>query len=121
MPRYEYAEAEQQRVHRQAIFSSIGQKLLFSLICLLVACGVKFAFQDMKLLLDHFMNVGAAVFSIVETICFLLFTEWIVGALFAVCAIIQGAGQHVYVAARWLACTLDAEGCVCSSSRNGCC
>lgn len=39
--------AEQQRVHRQAIFSSIGQKLFVSLICLLVACGVKFVFQDM--------------------------------------------------------------------------
>lgn len=87
VPRYEYAEAEQQRVHRQAIFSSIGQKLLFSLICLLVACGVKFAFQDMKLLLDHFMNVGTAVFSIVETICFLLFTEWISHALSARCSL----------------------------------
>lgn len=88
VPRYEYAEAEQQRLHRQAIFSSIGQKLFFSLICLLVACGVKFAFQDMKLFLDHFMNVGTTIFSILETICFLLFTEWISHALSARCSLV---------------------------------
>ncbi len=87
VPRYEYEEMEQQRGHRQAIFSGIGQKLFFSFICLLAACGVKFAFQDMKHVLDHFMNVGTAVFSIAETILFLLFTEWISNVLAAHCPV----------------------------------
>lgn len=112
VPRYEYEEMEQQRGHRQAIFSGIGQKLFFSFICLLAACGVKFAFQDMKHVLDHFMNVGTAVFSIAETILFLLFTEWISNVLAAHCPVFVPLSKALGSMYTLLRDILHAESCI---------
>jgi 8-oxo-dGTP pyrophosphatase MutT (NUDIX family) len=81
IPRYEYAVVEQQKEQKRLIFSGIGRKFLLCFLCLLVASAVELVFMAIQTVLDDYMRVNTVWFTIVETLLFLLVTEWVSHAL----------------------------------------
>lgn len=78
--RYEYNIKSQRRKYKSKMMSSIGLKLLFTIICFLIACGLEFGIQTFQ---NYFDTLGTWNY-IIETLAFLgiaEFVTWILSKL----------------------------------------
>lgn len=75
IPRYEYQEVEQRGEQRREIRKGIGHKTMFTVLCFLVACVVELLMQGAQNMLDDYVDINDTVYSVVETLLFLVLTE----------------------------------------------
>lgn len=75
IPRYEYREIEQRGEQRRGIRRGIRHKLMFTVLCFLVACVVELLMQEAQNVLDDYVDISDTVYSVVETLLFLFLTE----------------------------------------------
>lgn len=69
--RYEHEVGKQQKLQKQSIMIAIMKKLFYAFLCIVIACGVEFAFNWMQ---DRF-DAYFAFDNIVETLLMLFITE----------------------------------------------
>lgn len=79
--RYEFDLKKQQKERRKSILKSIGKKVLFSLICVLIACCIEIIFNIAQDRLEVFFDTNTFVMGLIKTIFFLFVTEGITAGL----------------------------------------
>lgn len=110
--RYEYKIQEQRNDHKKYVVKSIGKKVLFSVVCILVVCVIEFAFQFIQNAFDDYVNLNTPVWNIVETLVFLFVSEGvttllskIIPGLLSLSEALGGIGQLMKDAFHILFCT----------------
>lgn len=75
--RYEYGLSAQRKKHTSLIRGSISRKIIFSLVCIIIACILELLFGLIQNSFDSFINFDTPFWNIIETLLFLIFTEFI--------------------------------------------
>ena len=75
VPRYENKLKQQRLKHKASILAAIGKRVIFSLICFLIAFGVEILFQIIQNALDDTVNLSTLWWIAIETFSFICVTE----------------------------------------------
>lgn len=73
--RYENGLKSQRMKHKSTIIAAIGKRVIFSLICFMIAFGVEVLFQVIQNSLDDTVNLSALWWIAIETFSFICVTE----------------------------------------------
>ncbi|MGN1119995.1 MAG: NUDIX hydrolase, partial [Oscillospiraceae bacterium] len=75
IPRYEFNISEQRKARKKRVLCVIGKQVLFSLICVIIACVIEVGFNLLQDVLDGFFDMDTFAMGVLETVLFLFVTE----------------------------------------------